>query len=98
MGVKRIGMALFGVGLFVGSIAAVLSVAGFNAASTAAACPGPEPEYSILGFSAEFLGVVYSDGCNTMVTNAGVGVGLLLLVAGVLVGGIGIARDALAEP
>ncbi|WP_129113266.1 hypothetical protein [Halegenticoccus tardaugens] len=96
MGAKRIGMALFGVGLFVGSITAVT---GLVYTSTAAACPpNRDPKYSLVGFDFQYFGVVYSDGCNVMMTSPGVGVGLLLVVAGVLVGGVGIARDALAEP
>ena len=90
MGLKRVGILLFGVGLGVAPVSA--TVDGLVMQSTLVACPGHEPAYSFEGISYGFWAVI-SDGCNTHTINPLATGGGLLAAVGLVVGLGGILRE-----
>lgn len=92
MGLQRVGVMLFGVGLLLASVSAVVG----GVACTERACPGQDPGFSLVGVDSTSGSVLYSDGCNQCRTHGGVGIGLALLGVGALAGGAGVIRE-LAE-
>lgn len=94
MGLKRVGLLLFAVGLLVASVAA--AVFGVTAGCTEVACGDDfQPSYSVerVDFS---TGTVYIyDGCNTCELSPFVLGGSLAMLLGLPIGLVGIARDEL---
>jgi len=93
MGVLRVGMLCFGVGLFVASVAGVAFGVSFGC--TDVGCENPQPTVAVTG--ASFSGVAVFDGCNTCQLNPAVVGGVGLSVVGVLLGGIGVAGEFRTE-
>lgn len=93
MGLVRVGMACFGVGLFVASVAAV--VFGVSFGCTEIACENPGVAFALRGVS--LSGVVVYDGCNTCRLNLAVVAGAVLSTLGVVLGGIGVGAERLAD-
>ena len=89
MKLKRVGVLLFGVGLAVALVSAI--VGGFVMQSTLVACPGHEPAYHFEGISYGFW--VISDGCNSHTINPAVTVGSYITLAGLGVGLAGVLRE-----
>lgn len=87
---NRLGIHLFGVGLAVALVSAVVD--GVVMQSTLVACPGHEPAYSFDGVSYVFW-VVISDGCNSHTIDPVVTVGLYTTFAGLAVGVGGVLRE-----
>lgn len=87
---NRLGVHLFGVGLAVALVSAVVDGAVMQ--STLVACPGHEPAYSFDGVSYVFW-VVISDGCNSHTINPVVTVGSYITLAGLGVGLGGVLRE-----
>jgi hypothetical protein len=86
MNVKRVGMVLFGVGLFVAGVAAVV---GVDAGCAAATCPGTEFAFERIGAKT----LLYRTRCAVCAVGRGVLVGSALAVVGAAVGAIGILRS-----
>jgi len=91
MGLKRIGVLLFGVGLGVALVSAVVN--GLVMQRTLVACPGHEPAYYFEGISYGFW--VVSDGCNSHTINPLATVGSYGALAGLVVGLGGVLRGRL---
>jgi len=91
MGLKRVGVLLFGVGLCLSLFSAVAF--GFVAGGTAVFCEDHEPTYSIERVDVASMDVTYSDGCNYKGVNSAVVGGGFLAVVGVLVGSGGVLRE-----
>ena len=89
MRLKRVGVLLFGVGLAVALVSAIVD--GLVMQSTLVACPGHEPTYHFEGISYGFW--VISDGCNSLTINPLVTVGSYITLAGLGVGLGGILRE-----
>jgi hypothetical protein len=93
---KRAGTSLFGVGLFVGSIA---SLFGVRLGCEVGACGGrgaPAAGAVVAADLSRLAVGVAGPTCGEVCWIDGVAVaGGLLLLAGLLVGGVGVARDAL---
>ncbi|MFW5978195.1 MAG: hypothetical protein ACOCP2_03060 [Halohasta sp.] len=87
---NRLGIHLFGVGLAVALVSAVVD--GGVMQSTLVACPGHEPTYSFDGVSYVFW-VVISDGCNSHTINPVVTIGSYITLAGLGVGLGGVLRE-----
>ncbi|MFC4357174.1 hypothetical protein ACFO0N_04320 [Halobium salinum] len=96
MGLKRWGMSLFGVGLLVGSVAWLFGVEWGCEAGTCGGRGAPSAG-TVLGVDPGTLAVeVAGASCGDVCTyNAVVALGAVLVLLGVLVGGVGVARDAL---
>jgi hypothetical protein len=92
MGLLRVGMSCFGVGLFVASAAAVAF--GVTLGCTDVACDGPAT-LALRGVS--LAAVTVFDGCNTCELNPAVVGGLGLSLVGVVVGGVGVVGDAVGS-
>ena len=82
MGLTRVGVLLFGVGLCLSLLAAVAF--GFVSGGTAVFCADHDPTYSVE--RVDGLSVQYSDGCNQKTVSSLVTGGGLLVVAGLAVG------------
>ncbi|MFD1641337.1 hypothetical protein [Halohasta litorea] len=93
MKLKRAGILLFGVGLGVALVSAV--VVGLVMQRTVVACPGHEPAYHFEGISYGFW--IISDGCNSLTINPLVTGGFYVAVAGLVVGLIGSLRERSTE-
>ncbi|WP_254544543.1 hypothetical protein [Halomarina pelagica] len=106
MGLKRVGTSLFGFGLFLGSVVAV--VFGIGSARTTAACrPGVDPQYSIARFDLVPVSllretplsglvrpeIVVSNGCTSYTVSVLVQWAAVFVVLGLVVGGIGVFRS-----
>jgi hypothetical protein len=89
MGLLRIGIQCFGVGLFVASVAAVAFGVSFGC--TEVFCEEPPLTLAVRGVS--LSGVAVFDGCNTCQLNPAVVGGAALSVVGVVVGGLGVVAD-----
>ena len=89
MTLKRVGALLFGLGVGLAALSAV--VFDPAVAATEAACPDHEPSYAIQAFSLP-LSVEYTDGCNTFLLNPLITGGLLASVGGLAVGVAGVLR------
>lgn len=90
MRLNRVGTLLFGIGLGVALVSAVVD--GVVIQSTLVACPGHEPAYRFAGISYG-LWIVISDGCNSHTINPLVTVGSYLGLAGLAVGLCGVLRE-----
>ena len=90
MKLKRVGVLLFGVGLAVALVSAVVD--GVVLQSTLVACPGHEPAYSFDGVSYVFW-IVISDGCNSHTLNPVMTIGSYGSLAGLIVGLAGVLRE-----
>jgi len=84
MSLKRVGVLLFGLGVGLAALSAVLF--GPAVAATEVACPGYDPSYAIQAVDLLTLSVEYTDGCNTFLFNPLITVGSLAAVAGLGVG------------
>ncbi|MFC7154486.1 hypothetical protein ACFQPA_03330 [Halomarina halobia] len=106
MGLKRVGMSLFGFGLLFGSVVAV--VFGLFEGSTDVGCPpGVEPLYSLERVAlvpVQTLGgtplsdlvrprIVVNDGCNALEVSVLAQWAALFVLLGVVVGAIGLLRS-----
>ena len=89
MGLLRVGMSCFAVGLFVASVAAVAFGVSFGC--TEAFCENPPLTVAVRGVA--LSGIAVFDGCNTCQLNPGVVGGALLSVVGALVGGVGVVGE-----
>ena len=87
---KRVGVLLFGVGLALALVSAVVD--GVVLQSTLVACPGHEPAYRFEGVSYVFW-VVISDGCNSHTLNPVMTAGVYGGLAGLLVGLVGLVGE-----
>jgi len=87
---KRVGVLLFGVGLAVALVSAVVD--GVVLQHTLVACPGNEPDYSFAGISYGFW-VVISDGCNGYTLNPVMTAGSYVALAGLAVGLVGVLQE-----
>lgn len=96
MSLRRVGFTTFAVGLFVGT---VLLVLGPNYSSTLVACPGPRPltEYALRGVQLWPPRVFYTDGCNSKSLDPSFAVAFLVALLGLLLSGVGVARDSLGS-
>jgi len=93
MRLNRVGTLLFGIGLGVALVSAVVD--GVVIQRTLVACPGHEPAYRFVGISYGFW-IAISDGCNSHTINPLVVVGSYLGLAGLAVGLGGVLREWLA--
>ena len=92
MGLKRVGVLLFGFGLCLSLFTAVAF--GFVWGSTEAFCgEDHDPTYSIESVDVTSFDVTYSDGCNRKSVASPVVGGGVIAVAGLLVGGGGVFRE-----
>lgn len=91
MGLKRVGVLLFGVGLCLSLFSAVAF--GFVSGSTDVFCEDHDPTYSVESVGVASFDLTYSDGCNDKGVNSAVVGGGFLAVAGLLVGGGGVLRE-----
>jgi len=92
---KRVGALLFGLGVGLAALSAV--VFGPVVAATEAACPDLDPSYAVVGVDLLTLGVEYTDGCNRFLLNPLLTGGLLTTLAGLAVGLGGVIRDRPAD-
>ena len=90
MRLKRVGVLLFGVGLAVAMVSAVVD--GIVLQTTLLKCPGHEPTYSFDGVSYVFW-VVISDGCNSHTLNPVMTIGVYGALVGLGVGLGGVFRE-----
>jgi len=95
MVLKRIGVLLFGVGVGLATLSAV--VFGPAVAATEMACPGHDPSYAIQAVDLLTLSIEYTDGCNTFLLNPLITVGSLAAVAGLSVGLGGVLQARVAS-
>lgn len=96
MGLKRVGILLFVLGL---CLSLFWSVAfGFVSGSTEVRCVDHQPTYTIQSVDVADLNVVYSDGCNGKWVDSTVTFGGLVSLSGLLVGGGGVLREWSTEP
>ena len=91
MGLKRVGVLLFGIGLCLSLFSAVAF--GVVWGSTDALCVDHEPTYSIESVDVAALDLTYSDGCNDKSVSSAVVGGGVLTVTGLLVGGGSVIRE-----
>lgn len=90
MVLKRVGVLLFGLGVGLAALSAV--VVGPTVASTEIVCPDHDPSYAIQSLNVLTLSVEYTDGCNTFLSNPLITVGMLGAVGGLVVGLVGEIR------
>lgn len=95
MDLKRVGVLLFGVGLCLSLLSAVVfaTVAG----GTEAFCQDHDPSYTFEDVDVTTLSIQYSDGCNTLWINPLVSGGALVTLSGLCVGVVGVLQDQTTE-
>lgn len=89
MGLQRVGVVLFGVGLMLATLAAVV----FGLGCTEVACPDAPPLFVPTGVDLVTGAISFFDGCNSCTTGPGVGHGLGLILVGTVVGSVGAMRE-----
>ena len=91
MGLQRLGVLLFGIGLLLATVSAV--TVGTTAGSTDARCVDHDPAYSLTAVDLTRLSVSYTNGCNTISVQPLIPAGGGLGVLGGLVSFAGIGRQ-----
>jgi len=94
MTLKRVSILLFGCGVGLATLSAVIF--GPIAAGTEMACPDHDPSYAIQAGELLRLSLKYTDGCNTFLLNPLFTAGVLSTVAGVAVGAAAVLREQIA--
>ena len=91
MGLERVGVLLFGVGLCLSLLYAVAF--GYVGGVSEVGCGDHEPTYSIEHVRPAALDIAYDNGCNEIWISSAVTVGALVSLSGLLVAGAGVLRE-----